>query len=586
MANKKISELTAGTTPLAGDELIPVVQGGATVRVPASALQGEAGPQGPAGPTGATGPAGPQGPAGADGTSVALKGSVATVGDLPAGATPGDLYVVTADGDGYVWNGATWDNVGPIRGPEGPAGPTGATGPEGPSAYEVAVAAGFVGTEAAWLASLVGPTGPAGPTGATGPAGPTGETGPAGTTTWAGITDKPTIGTAAPLNVAATGDAAAGEVVKGDDTRLTNSRAPSGGAGGVLSGSYPNPGFAVDMATQAELEAVAATAASKLSDAPSDGKTYGRKNAAWSEILTGEGGSSLIRSARTSNTALSTSDKGALIDIISGTFTQTFDAAASLGSGWFCYLRNSGAGDITVDPNGSEIIDGVTSYAMYSQEMRIVVCDGSAFFSYILTPFAKKFTASATFHTPPGYSAFDVAIWPGAASGQRSGSTSPARGGSGASCFVGRLPASKFGTTETLVVGSGGAAVTTAANGNPGGESSIGSIVVVAGSSQNATSSSLNGLASSIVAPYLGSVSTNSADAPSVNFGGGAGGSVSSGGVIFLPGQSYFAGNGGAAGDDADGTDGVAPGGGGGGTRTGSKSGAGARGEIRLWGVV
>lgn len=146
MANKKISELTAGITPLAGDEQIPVVQGGATVRVPASALQGpqgETGPQGPKGDTGDTGPTGPQGPAGADGTSVELKGSVATVGDLPAGATPGDLYVVIADGDGYVWNGTTWDNVGPIRGPQGPKGDTG-------------------------------------------------DTGPAGTTSWAGITDKPT----------------------------------------------------------------------------------------------------------------------------------------------------------------------------------------------------------------------------------------------------------------------------------------------------------------------------------------------------------------------------------------------------------
>lgn len=71
------------------------------------------------------------------------------------------------------------------QGPTGPTGPTGATGPKGDtgdSAYDVAVAEGFVGTEAQWLASLVGPQGPQGETGATGATGPQGDTGPTGAT--------------------------------------------------------------------------------------------------------------------------------------------------------------------------------------------------------------------------------------------------------------------------------------------------------------------------------------------------------------------------------------------------------------------
>lgn len=44
------------------------------------------------------------------------------------------------------------------------------------------------------------------------------------------------------------------QAVAGNDPRLTDSRIPKGGAGGVLSGQFPNPGFAVDMATQQELD--------------------------------------------------------------------------------------------------------------------------------------------------------------------------------------------------------------------------------------------------------------------------------------------------------------------------------------------
>lgn len=52
----------------------------------------------------------------------------------------------------------------------GGAGQPGPAGADGASAYEIAVAGGFVGTEAEWLASLVGPQGPEGPQGPAGEA--------------------------------------------------------------------------------------------------------------------------------------------------------------------------------------------------------------------------------------------------------------------------------------------------------------------------------------------------------------------------------------------------------------------------------
>ena len=46
-----------------------------------------------------------------------------------------------------------------------------------------------------------------------------------------------------------------GGIVASNDARLTDARTPTGKAGGVLGGTYPNPSFASDMATQAELDA-------------------------------------------------------------------------------------------------------------------------------------------------------------------------------------------------------------------------------------------------------------------------------------------------------------------------------------------
>ena len=69
---------------------------------------------------------------------------------------------------------ATVEVVAGIPGPAGEPGQAGVKGDpgvNGASAYQVAVANGFSGTEAQWLASLTGPAGEPGQVGATGPAG-------------------------------------------------------------------------------------------------------------------------------------------------------------------------------------------------------------------------------------------------------------------------------------------------------------------------------------------------------------------------------------------------------------------------------
>jgi plastocyanin len=125
-----------------------------TVADPGTGSGSGTGPQGEpgaAGPQGEPGPQGESGPQGLTGTSVVLRGAVPTVINLPVlGNTVGDLYVVTASGDGYVWDGSLWNNTGPIQGPQGEPGPQGESGPQGEPGSQ----------------GEPGPAGAAGPTGA------------------------------------------------------------------------------------------------------------------------------------------------------------------------------------------------------------------------------------------------------------------------------------------------------------------------------------------------------------------------------------------------------------------------------------
>lgn len=69
-------------------------------------------------------------------------------------------------------------------------------------------------------------------------------------------------------------------------------------------------------------------------------------------------------------------DRSCLIDC-TGTFTLGFDAAATLGNGWFAWVRNSGTGVITLDPNAAETIDGAATTVLHPGEVRMVQGDGA-----------------------------------------------------------------------------------------------------------------------------------------------------------------------------------------------------------------
>jgi hypothetical protein len=129
-------------------------------------VQGEPGPagaQGEAGPAGVDGVEGPEGPQGVPGLGLRFIARVPTIDDLPATANQGDVYLIEASGDAWVWDETVpaFVNAGPVVGPTGAQGPTGPQGEAGP--------AGPAGAE--------GPQGVAGPTAVSADAGNTSKLG-------------------------------------------------------------------------------------------------------------------------------------------------------------------------------------------------------------------------------------------------------------------------------------------------------------------------------------------------------------------------------------------------------------------------
>lgn len=210
------------------------------------------------------------------------------------------------------------------------------------------------------------------------------------------------------------------------------------------------------------------------------------------------------RTVATAATLLDT-DRGNIINA-SGTFTLSVTAAATLGDGWYCYVRNTSNGNVTIDPASSEQIDGAATFVLRPGCTVLLTCTGTAFgvigLKWRTYDNIASFTANGTFVVPA-----DTYVIRGYAFGKGGDGTTTNSGGGGG-CAYGDITVTP-GESVTVSISSGVATVTT------GGTSRL---------KANAASGTTAGTASKHASVTNGG-----------NYSGGAGGAGGGGGASGSP---------------------------------------------------
>lgn len=188
-------------------------------------------------------------------------------------------------------------------------------------------------------------------------------------------------------------------------------------------------------------------------------KTVGGESILGSGDIAVSGASTVTQRTITGADTLISSDQGKLINA-SGTFTLSVTAAATLGNGWWCWLRNTSNGDVTVDPATTEQIDGANTFVLKPGFTVLVACNGTAFTVMQVKERTynniSSYTASGTFVVPA-----DTYVIRGYAWGKGGDATTTLPGGGGG-CAYGDIAVTP-GETVTITIASNIAKVITSA---------------------------------------------------------------------------------------------------------------------------
>jgi len=176
--------------------------------------------------------------------------------------------------------------------------------------------------------------------------------------------------------------------------------------------------------------------------------------------------------AKTASYTVVAGDAGKIVSFSGGAYTATLTAAATLGSGFFCFIENNAAINqathtVTIDPNGSETIDGRTTFIVRQGERVQLVCDGSNF--KLISSFHRGIATNMTtdfFNLPQALGDESVAIGLGTIAGVGNTSNAVAIGtnaqaGSSATAIGGGTNAGSSQSTALGKNSGGGGSVAT-----------------------------------------------------------------------------------------------------------------------------
>jgi hypothetical protein len=191
-----------------------------------------------------------------------------------------------------------------------------------------------------------------------------------------------------------------------------------------------------------------------------------------------------------SATGALTPDQAGVVTIsaASGPVTLTLPAANAAGGAplYFLLVRtDTTANAVTVQRAGSDLVDGVTSFALPAGGRVGIRSDGAATWRFDSSRAAcgrQVFTATGTFTVPPGIFVVKARAWGGGGGGGGAANSGAAGCGGGAGAYREGAFAVTPGQTIAVTIGAGGAGGTSAGgNGGNGGTTSFGALLTAGG---------------------------------------------------------------------------------------------------------